>query len=61
MIRYRFEFTGDEELQWPPDHVFRHEPIIAGTVELYAGQRYLVESVDESARPPVVVLRKLLV
>ena len=61
MIRYRLEFVGPEELRWPPDHVFRDEPIIAGTVEMYAGERYLVESVDESGSPPVATLRKLLI
>ena len=26
-----------------PDHGFRDDPIVAGTVEMYAGERYLVE------------------
>ena len=61
MIRYRLEFVGPSELTWPPENVFRDDPIIAGTVEMYAGERYIVESVDETENPPVVVLRKLLV
>ncbi len=61
MIRYRLEFVGPSELTWPPENVFRDDPIIAGTVEMYAGERYLVESIVETENPPVVVLRKLLV
>lgn len=57
MLRYRFEFVEDD---WPPDHVFRDEPIIAGAVEMYAGQRYLVEAVDETTSPPIAVLGKQL-
>jgi hypothetical protein len=60
MIRYRLEFAGPSELVWPPDHVFRDEPIVVGTVERYGGQRFLVEAVDESSRPPLALLRQLL-
>ena len=58
MIRYRFEFDGAQPLP-APDDVFRESPVIAGTVELYGAQRWLVKSVNETADPPVVVLRKV--
>jgi hypothetical protein len=58
MIRYRFEFVGVEPLPLP-DHVYRDTPLAAGTVELHAAERFLVESVDEKADPPVAVLRKV--
>ena len=57
-IRYHFEFIGIQPLPLP-DHVYRDEPIVTGTVELYAAERFLVESVDEEADPPVAVLRKV--
>jgi hypothetical protein len=58
MIRYRFEFVGVRPLPLP-DFVDRDRPVVAGTVELYLAQRFLVESVDETIDPPVVVLRKV--
>ncbi len=58
MIRYRFEFVGVQPLP-ASNHVYRDRPVIAGTVELYAAERFLVESVDREADPPVVVLRKV--
>ena len=58
MIRHRFEFVGVHPLP-PPDHVYREMPIVQGTVELYQAQRFLVESVDDPATPPVAVLRKV--
>ena len=58
MIRYRFEFVGVRPLPLP-DYVFREAGIVAGTVELYHTQRFLVESVDENEDPPVAVLRKV--
>ena len=58
MIRYRLEFEGPLPLP-AGDHVVRETPIVAGTVELYRAQRWLVKSVDETADPPVAVLRKV--
>jgi hypothetical protein len=58
MVRYRFEFVGVQPLP-PPQHVCRDTPLVVGTVELYSTQRYLVESVDHQADPPVAVLRKV--
>ena len=58
MIHYRFEFVGVQPLP-PPDDVYRAMRIVAGTVELYQAQRFLVESVDETTDPPVVVLRRV--
>ena len=58
MIRYRFKFVGIGPLPLP-DYVERDQPVVPGTVELYGAQRYLVERVDEQAKPPVVVLRKV--
>jgi hypothetical protein len=56
--RYRLEFVGVAPLP-EPDYVSRETPIVAGTVELYLAQRYLVESVDETTVPPTVTLRKV--
>lgn len=58
VIRYRLEFTGVAPLP-QPDYVYRDQPIMVGTVELYMGDRYLVESVNEDETPPVAVLRKV--
>ena len=58
MIRYRFEFVGVLPLP-QPDDVYRDRPVLAGTVELYQAQRFLVESVDNDTDPPVAVLRKV--
>ena len=58
VIRYRFEFVGIQPLP-TPDNVQRDAPIVEGTVELYAGQRYLVVTVDHTANPPIAVLRKV--
>ena len=58
MIRYRFTFVGVLPLP-ANDDVERESPIIVGTVELYGGKRYLVESVDHASDPPVAVLRKV--
>jgi hypothetical protein len=58
MIRYCFEFVGVQPLPLP-DHVYRNQPIVAGTIELYQAERFLVESVDEEAQPPMAVLRKV--
>jgi hypothetical protein len=57
-IGYRFEFVGVEPLPLP-DHVYRDKAIVVGTVELYQAERFLVESIDENADPPVAVLRKV--
>ena len=59
MIRYRFEFAGDGVVP-PPENVYRDAPVVAGTVELYGAQRYLVVVVDEKTNPPLAVLRKLI-
>jgi hypothetical protein len=32
--------------------------MVVGTLELYAAERFLVESVDQEAEPPVAVLRQ---
>ena len=58
MIRYRFEFDGAQPLPASED-VCREAPVVVGTVELYGAQRWLVKSVDETADPPVAVLRKV--
>lgn len=58
MIRYRFMFVGVLPLP-ANDDVERESPIVAGTVELYGGARYLVESIDDASDPPVAVLRKV--
>jgi hypothetical protein len=58
VIRYRFEFVGIGSLPLP-DHVYRETPVVEGTVEVYGAERFLVESVDERADPPVAVLRKV--
>ena len=58
VIRYRFEFVGIQPLP-APDNVQRDAHIVEGTVELYAGQRYLVVSVDDTTDPPIAVLRKV--
>jgi hypothetical protein len=57
VIRYRFEFVGADPLPLP-DHVYQDAPVIAGTVELYGAERYVVEAVDSGADPPVARLRK---
>lgn len=58
MFRYRFEFDGARPLP-APDDVCREVPVVVGTVELYGAQRWLVKSVDETADPPIAVLRKV--
>jgi hypothetical protein len=58
VIRYRFEFIGVRPLP-APDDVRRDSPVVAGAIELYAGERFLVESVDHDATPPAAVLRKV--
>ncbi len=58
VIRYRFEFVDVQPLP-APDNVQRDAHIVEGTVELYAGQRYLVVSVDDTTDPPIAVLRKV--
>ena len=58
LICYRFEFVGVQPLPLPDD-VHRATPVVTGTVELYQGGRFLVESVDETTDPPVAVLRKV--
>jgi hypothetical protein len=58
VTRYLFRFVGVLPLP-DPALVDRPSPVVAGTVELYQGQRYLVESVDCEERPPVAVLRKV--
>lgn len=60
MLRYRLEFVGAVDAPLA-DYVDRDAPILAGTVELYGAQRYLVEAIDETVSPPVVVLRQLLI
>jgi len=57
-IRYRFEFDGVQPLP-RPDDVVREARVVVGTVELYASQRWLVKSVDETTDPPVAVLRRV--
>jgi hypothetical protein len=59
VIRYRLEFVGPGELPLP-DYVFRDAPILEGTVELYGARRYVVVGVNETADPPLAVLRKIL-
>ena len=58
VTRYLFRFTGVLPLP-EPALVDRVLPVVAGTVELYQGKRYLVESVDCKEQPPVAVLRKV--
>ena len=58
LIRYRFEFVGVQPLPLP-DHVYREAPVLAGTVELYRTERFLVESVNHETDPPIAVLRKV--
>ena len=58
VTRYLFRFTGVLPLP-EPALVDRLLPVVAGAVELYQGQRYLVESVDCKEQPPVAVLRKV--
>jgi hypothetical protein len=58
MIRYRFEFVGVRPLPTPA-FVIRDLPLVAGAIELYRAQPFLVESVDETTDPPVAVLRKV--
>jgi hypothetical protein len=58
VIRYRLEFVGPGD-QPLADYVYRDAPIVASTVELYSAQRYVFESVDVNADPPVAVLRKV--
>jgi hypothetical protein len=58
MIRYRFMFVGVLPLP-TNDDVERDSPIVVGTVELYGGKRYLVESVDHASDPPIAVLRRV--
>lgn len=58
MTRYRFKFVG--VLPLPESAlVDRAVPVVVGTVELYHGQRFLVEAVDHEVDPPVAVLRKV--
>jgi hypothetical protein len=59
VVRYRFEFVGDGALPLP-DYVYRDGLVVAGTVEVYGAARYVVESVDPEADPPVAVLRRVL-
>jgi hypothetical protein len=58
VIRYRLEFVGDSPLPLP-DNVYRDAPIMVGTLELYGATRYVVVVVDEEAKPPIAVLRKV--
>ena len=58
VTRCRFRFVGVLPLP-EPALVDRDSPVVAGTVELYQGQRFLVVSVDEAEQPPVAVLRKV--
>jgi hypothetical protein len=58
VTRYRFEFIGVQPLPLPA-YVYRETPIVEGRVELYQAGRFLVESVDHEADPPVAVLRRV--
>jgi hypothetical protein len=58
LMRYRFEFVGVQPLPLP-EFVYRESRLAEGTVELYGAERYLVESIDEKADPPVAILRKV--
>lgn len=58
VTRYLFRFVGVLPLP-EPALVDRGSPVVAGTVELYQGQRFLVVCVDETADPPTAVLRRV--
>ena len=58
VTRYLFRFVGVLPLP-EPAFVERPSAVVAGMVELYQGQRYLVESVDCSEHPAVAVLRRV--
>ena len=58
VIRYHLEFVGDGP-QPRPDNVYRDAPLVVGTLELYGAVRYLVVGVDEDAKPPIAVLRRV--
>jgi hypothetical protein len=59
VIRYRFEFVGPGALP-RADHVSRDALVVVGNVELYGAARYVVESVNLAAKPPVAILRRVL-
>jgi hypothetical protein len=56
--QYRFEFVGIQPLP-ASANVFRDTQVVPGTVELFQGGRFLVESVYPMEQPPVVVLRRV--
>ena len=56
--RYLFSFVGVLPLP-EPALVARAVPVEVGMVELFQGERFLVESVDLEADPTVAVLRKV--
>ncbi len=57
MIRYRLESSVTVCCHGPT--TCTATPIMTGTLELYGATRYLVLVVDDEAKPPIAVLRKL--